>query len=196
MPPVPCHRCLTINVVSRYSSLRWYRQKQRRKSGRRDPTQGQNQDPRAGKERSAPMSVAPYAHCLRIERGQSKRPDPPGVRQRPGVVTTQRVRRVMTRKNSRPTEQGRGLLPQRIPPLPQRAMGETTLNKKMRAFDDEVALTVAQLYLVRMLQRTLPAGSSRRAFRPKPTNCHLAANGCMRLSTTASASLRARQARR
>jgi bifunctional non-homologous end joining protein LigD len=60
--------------------------------------------------------------------------------------------------NSRPTEQGRGLLPQRIPPLPQRAMGETTLNKKMRAFDDEVALTVAQLYLVHMLQRTLPAG--------------------------------------
>ena len=28
----------------------------------------------------------------------------------------------------------------------------------MRAFDDEVALTVAQLYLVHMLQRTLPAG--------------------------------------
>jgi bifunctional non-homologous end joining protein LigD len=37
-------------------------------------------------------------------------------------------------------------------------MGEKTLNKKMRAFDDEVALTVAQLYLVHMLQRTLPAG--------------------------------------
>src|SRR6516165_11893554 len=52
---------------------------------------------------------------------------------------------------------GRGL-PQRIPPLPQRAMGETTLNKKMRAFDDEVALTVAPFYLVHMLQRTLPAG--------------------------------------
>jgi hypothetical protein len=28
----------------------------------------------------------------------------------------------------------------------------------MRAFDDEVALTVAQLYLVHMLQRTLPSG--------------------------------------
>src|SRR5262249_36175049 len=52
---------------------------------------------------------------------------------------------------------GRGL-PQRIPPLPQRAMGETTLNKKMRAFDDEVALTIAPFYLVRMLQRTLPSG--------------------------------------
>jgi ATP-dependent DNA ligase len=37
-------------------------------------------------------------------------------------------------------------------------MGETTLNKKMRAFDDEVALTVALFYLARMLQRTLPAG--------------------------------------
>jgi hypothetical protein len=31
-------------------------------------------------------------------------------------------------------------------------MAETTLNKKMRAFDDEVALTIAQLHLVRMLQ--------------------------------------------
>jgi hypothetical protein len=75
-------------------------------------------------------------------------------------------------------------------------MAEDDLKQKMRAFDGEVAIAVAQLYLVRMLQRTLPAGSSRRAFRPKPTNCHLAANGCMRLSTTASASLRARQARR
>jgi hypothetical protein len=37
-------------------------------------------------------------------------------------------------------------------------MAETTLNKKMRAFDDEVALTIAPFYLVDMLQRTLPAG--------------------------------------
>jgi hypothetical protein len=37
-------------------------------------------------------------------------------------------------------------------------MAETTMNKKMRAFDDEVALTIAQLYLARMLQRTFPAG--------------------------------------
>jgi hypothetical protein len=37
-------------------------------------------------------------------------------------------------------------------------MAETTLNEKMRAFDDEVALTVAPFYLVHMLQRTLPAG--------------------------------------
>src|SRR5262249_26849826 len=37
-------------------------------------------------------------------------------------------------------------------------MAKTTLNKKMRAFDDEVALTVAPFYLVRMLQRTLPVG--------------------------------------
>jgi ATP-dependent DNA ligase len=37
-------------------------------------------------------------------------------------------------------------------------MAETTLNKKMRAFDDEVALTGAPFYLVPMLRRTLPAG--------------------------------------
>src|SRR5262249_13984798 len=52
---------------------------------------------------------------------------------------------------------GRGL-PQRIPPLPQRAVGETTLNKKMRAFDDEVALIAAPFYLIHMLPRSLPAG--------------------------------------
>jgi bifunctional non-homologous end joining protein LigD len=34
----------------------------------------------------------------------------------------------------------------------------TTLSKKMRAFDDEIAPTVAAFYLVHMLQRTLPAG--------------------------------------
>ena len=37
-------------------------------------------------------------------------------------------------------------------------MAETTLSKKMRAFDGEVAIAIAQLYLVHMLQRTLPAG--------------------------------------
>jgi hypothetical protein len=37
-------------------------------------------------------------------------------------------------------------------------MADTILSKKMRAFDGGVALAVAQLYLVRMLQRTLPAG--------------------------------------
>jgi hypothetical protein len=35
-------------------------------------------------------------------------------------------------------------------------MAETSLNKKMRAFDDEVALTIAPFYLVRMLQRKKP----------------------------------------
>ena len=39
---------------------------------------------------------------------------------------------------------GRGL-PQRTP-SPQRAMADTTLSEKMRAFDDEVALTVAPFY--------------------------------------------------
>jgi hypothetical protein len=51
---------------------------------------------------------------------------------------------------------GRGL-PQRIPLSPS-AMAETTQTKKMPAFDDEVALTIAPFYLVHMLQRTLPAG--------------------------------------
>jgi hypothetical protein len=44
-----------------------------------------------------------------------REPDPPS---RPGLATTH-------------------------PASPQNAMAETTLNKKMRAFDDEVALTVA-----------------------------------------------------
>ena len=60
---------------------------------------------------------------------------------------------------------GRGL-PQRIPPLPERAMAETTLNKKMRAFYDEVALTVAPFYLVHMFAAYSPGWSSRRAFQP------------------------------
>src|SRR5262249_54947405 len=51
-----------------------------------------------------------------------------------------------------------GLATTHPPPLPQRAMAEATLNKKMRAFNDEVALTVAPFYLIHMLQRTLPAG--------------------------------------
>ena len=51
---------------------------------------------------------------------------------------------------------GRGL-PQRIPLSPS-AMAEDDPKQKMRAFDDEVALTVAPFYLVHMLQRTLPAG--------------------------------------
>jgi hypothetical protein len=37
-------------------------------------------------------------------------------------------------------------------------MAEDDPKQKMRAFDDEVALTVAPFYLVHMLQRTLPAG--------------------------------------
>src|SRR5215471_18315574 len=43
-------------------------------------------------------------------------------------------------------------------PLSPSAMAEDDPKQKMRAFDDEVALTVAPFYLVRMLQRTLPAG--------------------------------------
>ena len=37
-------------------------------------------------------------------------------------------------------------------------MAEDDLKQKMRAFDGEVAIAVAQLYLVHMLQRPLPAG--------------------------------------
>jgi ATP-dependent DNA ligase len=37
-------------------------------------------------------------------------------------------------------------------------MAEDDPKQKMRAFDDEVAIAVAQLYLVHMLQSTLPAG--------------------------------------
>src|SRR5262249_15651933 len=88
--------------------------------------------------------------------GSRKRPDPHGdSNRRAGTVTTQRVWRVMTRRELTTLRAGRGL-PQRIPPLPQRAMAETTLNKK-NAFDDEVALTVAPFYLIHMLQRTFPA---------------------------------------
>jgi hypothetical protein len=36
--------------------------------------------------------------------------------------------------------------------------------------------TIAQLYLVHTLQRTLPAGFL--TNQPKPTNSHLTANGC------------------
>src|SRR5262245_53838127 len=37
-------------------------------------------------------------------------------------------------------------------------MAEDDPKQKMRAFDDEVAIAIAQLYLVHMLQSTLPAG--------------------------------------
>jgi len=37
-------------------------------------------------------------------------------------------------------------------------MTKTTLNKKMRVFDGEIAIAAAQLYLAHMLQRTLPVG--------------------------------------
>src|SRR5262249_57628329 len=44
-----------------------------------------------------------------------------------------------------------------IKKAPGRAGASGSL-KKMRAFDGEFAIAVAQLYLVHMLQRTLPAG--------------------------------------
>ena len=57
-----------IDVVSpRQSLLRWRGQKQRRKTGRREPTQRHNQAPRAKKARSALEGSALYPHCLRFE---------------------------------------------------------------------------------------------------------------------------------
>ena len=81
--------------------------------------QGPNQDPRAVKERSAPMSVAPYPHTV-CELKAGKRPDPHGdSNRRAGTVTTQRVGCVMTMRKPPTLGTGRGL-PQRIPPSPKR----------------------------------------------------------------------------
>jgi hypothetical protein len=62
-------------------------------------------------------------------------------------------------------------------------MGETTLNKKMRAFDDEVALTVAPFYLVHMLQRTFPAGFIAPCLPTKLINCRWFSSGGPRRRT-------------
>ena len=43
-------------------------------------------------------------------------------------------------------------------PSPPTRHGRDDLSKECRAFDDEVAFTVAPFYLARMLQRTLPVG--------------------------------------
>ena len=57
-----------IDVVSpRQSLLRWRGQKQRRKTGRREPTQRHNQGPQAGQARSALEGLAPYPRCFRFE---------------------------------------------------------------------------------------------------------------------------------
>jgi hypothetical protein len=57
-----------IDVVSpRQSLLRWRGQKQRRKTGCREPTQRHNQGPRAGKARSALEGLAPCPRCFRFE---------------------------------------------------------------------------------------------------------------------------------
>ena len=57
-----------IDVVSpRQSLLRWRGRKQRRKTGRREPTQRRNQGLRAVKARSALEGLAPYLRCFRFE---------------------------------------------------------------------------------------------------------------------------------
>jgi len=53
---------------------------------------------------------------------------------------------------------GRGL-PQRTPlPRPPVRDDRTDPSRKMRAFDGEVAIAVAQLYLIHVFQRSIPAG--------------------------------------
>src|SRR5262249_17749253 len=89
--------------------------------------QRHNRGPRAAKERSAPVSLAPYPHRLRYERG--KRPDRRGLEPAAGTCHND-------------------------PPLP-RAMTGRTLSKKMRAFDGEVAIAVSPFYSVHMLRDEL-----------------------------------------
>jgi hypothetical protein len=47
-------------------------------------------------------------------------------------------------------------------------MAETTINKKTRAFDGEVAIAVAQLHFSACCSVPSRQGLSRRAFQPKP----------------------------
>ena len=63
---------------------------------------------------------------------------------------------------------GRGL-PQRTPlPRPPVRDDRTDPSKKIRAFDGEVAIAVAQLYLVHVFQRSIPAGFLHCASRQQP----------------------------
>src|SRR5262245_47710611 len=77
--PIPTSASGLFVAETRYSycvagMCRIGRGKANRSAGRREPTQGENQYPQAGNERSAPKSVAPYPHRLRIE--YSPRPAP------------------------------------------------------------------------------------------------------------------------
>jgi hypothetical protein len=71
---------LTENVSTRQWSLRWRRQKQRRRKGHRDPTQDQNQGLRAGKVRSTPAGLAPFPHCFQLESHEGSAPTRRGER--------------------------------------------------------------------------------------------------------------------
>jgi len=77
----------------------------------------------------------------------------PVLLRKPGLFFRQSVDRV-----SAPTRAWQAEACHTASPLSPSAMAEDDPNQKMRAFDDEVALTVAPFYLVHMLQRTLPAG--------------------------------------
>jgi len=91
-------------------------------------------------------------------------PDPPICLRRLGFVTTQRVRvwRVMTKRTSAPRP-AEGIPARQVgachnatrPPVRD---DRTDPSRKMRAFDGEVAIAVAQLYLIHVFQRSVPAG--------------------------------------
>jgi len=103
-------------------------------------------------------------------------PDPPICLRRLGFVTTQRVSVARHDQENfcAPTHRGdtspagRGL-PQRTPlPRPPVRDDRTDPSKKIRAFDGEVAIAVAQLYLVHVFQRSIPAGFLHCASRQQP----------------------------
>jgi hypothetical protein len=94
-------------------------------------------------------------------------PDPPICLRRLGFVTTQRVCvwRVMTKRTSAPrlaegipARQVGACYNALLSPGPPVRDDRTDPSRKMPAFDGEVAIAVAQLYLVHVFQRSIPAG--------------------------------------
>src|SRR5262249_16183823 len=117
---------------------------------------------RGGKPGDGAASALPLGGCNMTILA----PDPPNCLRRLGFVTTQRVSVARHDQENfcAPTHRGdtspagRGL-PQRTPlPRPPVRDDRTDPSKKIRAFDGEVAIAVAQLYLVHVFQRSIPAG--------------------------------------
>src|SRR5262249_35338448 len=125
----------------------------------RSPCTAARTQPSAASAESMTSSCirGPICRILFIWHPFWRRPDPTALNDGPGACHNAVFRARRDQLQPR-REAGRPGFPRRIPPLPQRAVGETTLNKKMRAFDDEVALTAAPFYLIYMLPRSLPAG--------------------------------------